>query len=91
MYIKLPILDLSKVSIDDQVKKICEEHKEWLETPNHSENDLEEILDKIQAEIGYIMKVFSNEEITEGVIKHWAKLEGRERKIIGTISMLELL
>jgi hypothetical protein len=85
MKLILPILDLKDVSADIQYAKILEEVKELGETEIASYKDLGEALDVIQAAIGYIQVVYTENEIESGIASHYVKLENRNRKIKGRI------
>jgi predicted house-cleaning noncanonical NTP pyrophosphatase (MazG superfamily) len=87
MKLKLPILDLSDVDWGEQVRKIIEEFDEFLESKNQSKHELSEALDLIQTTIGLIRISFTPEEIQQGVERHYNKLQGRDRAIIGEINI----
>jgi VIT1/CCC1 family predicted Fe2+/Mn2+ transporter len=64
-----------------------EEFEELSETKWDTINELSEALDLIQATMGLIQLQYTDEEIQQGAQRHYAKLQGRDRKIIGEIDI----
>ena len=85
--IELKNIDLSKVSIREQFKKVIEEHEELIDaldglykTEDTKEHVIEEYWDVVQAWLGVLDKYGINaDEVMEGYSKHLKKLEHRPR------------
>lgn len=82
--IELKNIDLSKVSIEGQLKKIDEEEKEFMEclvNPEESkEHTIEEFLDTVQAMIGLLYKLgITAQDVMDYYPNHLKKLETRPR------------
>lgn len=82
--IELKNIDLSKVSIGEQLKKIDEEEnefKECLVNPEESkEHTIEEFLDTVQAMIGLLYKLgITAQDVMNYYPNHLKKLETRPR------------
>lgn len=81
--IKFKNIDLSSISIEDQVKKVEEEDQEFIEAIFSGSKDhaLEELCDKFQAALGLAEKVrgITAAEVMEYWPKHMDKLKNRPR------------
>lgn len=81
--IELKNIDLTNISVDDQLKKVEEEDQEFLEAVLTRSKDhvLEELCDKFQAAIGLANKVrgVTATDIMEYWPKHLDKLKNRPR------------
>jgi hypothetical protein len=95
MQIKLPVLDLCKdyvgvlkeTSIYLQVAKVYEELNEYAEELNSTDEACDEWFDIVQslAQLGKLE--FTPEQIQQTAQRHYAKLESRDRTIIGSINI----
>lgn len=82
--IELKNIDLSNVSIEEQLKKIDEEENEFMEclvNPEESkEHTIEEFLDTVQAMIGLLYKLgITAQDVMDYYPNHLKKLEKRPR------------
>lgn len=84
---KIPILNLKGVHWPEQRDKIREEFKEFEDSRLQTEHELSELLDLIQASIGFALMNYSPEQIKDGIQKHYDKLASRDKAIIGDIDI----
>lgn len=82
--IELKNIDLSEVTIEEQIAKIIEEDIEFLKALNNNNNHsevIEELLDTFQARIGlaYLKCGITAKDIMEGYPMHLEKLPYRPR------------
>lgn len=83
MQIELKNIDLSKVTIVDQIDKVTEEESEFWEAYWKQDNDnlIEEFYDVMQSMLGLMHKSgISAEEVMEGYNKHLEKINNRPRE-----------
>ena len=95
MKLKLPILDLSKdyknveieVAANRQLSKFAEEEWEYKQEDVGSDKACDEWFDMVQVLLHLGKLEFTPEQIQQGAQRHYAKLQGRDRKIIGSINI----
>ena len=86
--ITLKNIDLSEVTLEQQINKVIEERTELFDALNKFKEDgetkehvIEELYDNIQALLGLVQKFGINaEEVMEGYQKYLLKLEARGNK-----------
>ena len=81
--IELKNIDLSKVTIEEQIDKVTEEESEFWDAYWKQDNDnlIEEFYDVMQSMLGLMHKTgISTEEVIEGYSKHIEKIKKRPRK-----------
>lgn len=80
--IKLQNIDLSKVTLIEQMAKVHEEDKEFVEAiiKTDADNAIEEFWDLIQARLGLLQKFgITAQKVMEQYPKHLEKLKNRPR------------
>ena len=96
MIVKMPILNLNDVGYTEQFLKVKEEYYEFIEAfatyrCKHDSksllSEMSEALDLLQSLIGYITKSYCKKDIEQAFIRHYNKLESRDRAIIGSINI----
>lgn len=76
---KFPILDISKISLVEEVDKLTEETHEFINalSNNDEDNMIEEALDVIQVLVNILHRYELTDKIDEGLKVHIEKLKSR--------------
>lgn len=76
---KFPILDISKISLVEEVGKLTEETHEFINAiaNNDEENMIEEALDVIQVLVNILHRYELTDKLDEGLKEHIEKLKSR--------------
>lgn len=76
---KFPILDISKISLVEEVDKLTEETHEFINaiTNNDEDNMIEEALDVIQVLVNILYRYELIDKLEEGLKIHIEKLKSR--------------
>ena len=84
--IELRNIDLTGISILDQIYKVKEEEMEFMIAIElaEKENAIEEFFDDIQSKLGLLEKLFGikADEVMERYPKHLEKIKNRPRKVV---------
>ena len=82
--IELKNINLEKVTLLDQIRKVKEEDQEFLDAVRYEEEEhaIEEFWDKVQSSIGllYKMRGITADEVMSGYKYHLEKIKNRPRK-----------
>ena len=82
--IELKNINLEKVTLLDQIRKVKEEDQEFLDAVRYEEEEhaIEEFWDKVQSSLGllYKMRGITAEEVMSGYKYHLEKIKNRPRK-----------
>ena len=82
--IELKNINLEKVTLLDQIRKVKEEDQEFLDAVRYEEEEhaIEEFWDKVQSSIGllYKMRGITADEVMKGYKYHLEKIKNRPRK-----------
>ena len=83
----LPLIKIKDFTNYDQFDKINEELDEFAKSETHTEEEISEALDLIQATLTYITHEYTKAEIEEAVKLHYDKLIGRGHKLKGVLNI----